>query len=81
MYLEGLLIIRRKSFTLQFFMKTMLLVYKYTYYMYIKKKQVNLLFSKRLEHTHLVAQNAKRIRSNCQVIQLFYIYLRILVQN
>jgi len=80
MYLEGLLIIRSKSFTLQFFMKTMLLVYKYTYYMYIKKRS-NLLFSKRLEHTHLVAQNAKRIRSNCQVIQLFYIYLRILVQN
>ena len=79
MYLEGLLIIRRKSFTLQFFMKTMLLVYKYTY-MYIKKRS-NLLFSKRLEHTHLVAQNAKRIRSNCRVIQLFYIYLRILVQN
>jgi len=79
MYLEGLLIIRRKSFTLQFLMKTMLLVYKYTY-MYIKKRS-NLLFSKRLEHTHLVAQNAKRIRSNCQVIQLFYIYLRILVQN
>jgi len=79
MYLEGLLIIRRKSFTLQFLMKTMLLVYKYTY-MYIKKRS-NLLFSKRLEHTHLVAQNVKRIRSNCQVIQLFYIYLRILVQN